>query len=148
MRYVSVSVAKLSAVARILLAALILFVTSAPASALDPSKAITQYLQDIWQTKDGLPQNTITAIAQTPDGYLWLGTREGLIRFDGWRFTVFDSSTTPEITQDQVLSLLADRQGRLWIGTWGGGLVRLEGGRFTRFSTEDGLPARLDLQSL
>jgi len=68
MRYVSVSVAKLSAVARILLAALILFVTSAPASALDPSKAITQYLQDIWQTKDGLPQNTITAIAQTPDG--------------------------------------------------------------------------------
>ncbi len=113
------------------------------ASALDPTKAITQYLQDIWQTQDGLPQNTITAIAQTPDGYLWLGTREGLIRFDGARFTVFDSSTTPEITQDQVLSLLADRQGRLWIGTWGGGLVRLEGGRFTRFSSEDGLPGDL-----
>lgn len=113
------------------------------AFALDPSKAITQYLQDIWQTKDGLPQNTITAIAQTPDGYLWLGTREGLIRFDGARFTVFDSKTTPEITQDQVLSLLADRQGRLWIGTWGGGLVQLEGGRFTRFSSEDGLPGDL-----
>jgi len=113
------------------------------AAALDPSKAITQYLHETWQTKDGLPQNTITAIAQTPDGYLWLGTREGLIRFDGVRFKVFDSRTTPEITQDQILSLLADRQGRLWIGTWGGGLVRLDGGQFTRFSSEDGLPGDL-----
>lgn len=113
------------------------------AAALDPSKAITQYLHDIWQTRDGLPQNTITAIAQTPDGYLWLGTREGLIRFDGVRFTVFDSDNTPEITQDQVLSLLADRQGRLWIGTWGGGLVLFEGRRFTRFTSEDGLPGDL-----
>lgn len=116
---------------------------SPAALALEPRKAITQYLHDIWQTRDGLPQNTITAIAQTPDGYLWLGTREGLIRFDGVRFTVFDSDTTPEITQDQVVSLLADRQGRLWIGTWGGGLVRLEGGKFTRFSSEDGLPGDL-----
>jgi len=113
------------------------------AAALDAAKAITQYLHDIWQTRDGLPQNTITAIAQTPDGYLWLGTREGLIRFDGVRFTVFDSNTTPEITQDQVLSLLADRQGRLWIGTWGGGLLRLEAGRFTRYTSEDGLPGDL-----
>ncbi|MDP2323146.1 MAG: two-component regulator propeller domain-containing protein, partial [Gammaproteobacteria bacterium] len=120
-----------------------LLATTAQLRALDPAKAITQYTHDIWQTKDGLPQNTITAIAQTPDGYLWLGTREGVIRFDGHRFTVFDSSTTPEIAQDQVLSLLADRQGRLWIGTWGGGLVRYESGTFTRFSSEDGLPGDL-----
>lgn len=127
----------------ILLATAVSLAMPSGAAALDPAKAITQYLHDVWQTRDGLPQNTITAIAQTPDGYLWLGTREGLIRFDGVRFTVFDSTTTPEITQDQVLSLLADRKGRLWIGTWGGGLIRLEGGRFTRFTSEDGLPGDL-----
>ncbi|MFA5911171.1 MAG: two-component regulator propeller domain-containing protein [Vicinamibacterales bacterium] len=121
----------------------ILLLAPRPALALDPAKAITQYLHEIWQTKDGLPQNTITAIAQTSDGYLWLGTRAGLIRFDGVRFTVFSSQTTPEITQDQILSLLADRQGRLWIGTWGGGLVRMDRGSFTRFSTSDGLPSDL-----
>ncbi len=121
----------------------ILLLAPRPALALDPTKAITQYLHEIWQTKDGLPQNTITAIAQTSDGYLWLGTRAGLIRFDGVRFTVFSSQTTPEITQDQILSLLTDRQGRLWIGTWGGGLVRMDRGTFTRFSTSDGLPSDL-----
>jgi len=121
----------------------LLLTTATAAFALEPGRAITQYIHDTWQTRDGLPQNTITAIAQTADGYLWMGTREGLIRFDGVRFKVFDSTTTPEIAQDQVLSLLADRRGRLWIGTWGGGLIRMEGGRFTRFSTADGLPSDL-----
>ncbi len=121
----------------------LLFAAPTRLRALDPARAITQYTHNVWQTKDGLPQNTITAVAQTPDGYLWLGSREGLIRFDGTRFTVFDSRTTPEITQDQVLSLLADRRGRLWIGTWGGGLVRFEAGKFTRYSGEDGLPGEL-----
>jgi diguanylate cyclase (GGDEF)-like protein len=121
----------------------LLFCSLSPVLALEPGRAITQYVHDIWQTKDGLPQNTITAVAQTADGYLWLGTREGLIRFDGVRFRVFDSSTNPEITQDQVLSLLADRHGRLWVGTWGGGLLLLDNGRFTRFSTADGLPSDL-----
>lgn len=133
----------LTALLRAGLAVLVLFAAPTFALALDPRKAITQYQHEIWQTKDGLPQNTITAIAQTADGYLWLGTRAGLIRFDGVRFTVFSSQTTPEITQDQILSLLADRHGRLWIGTWGGGLVRMERGVFTRFSTADGLPSDL-----
>ena len=110
------------------------------ALALDPGKAVTQYIQDVWQTEQGLPQNTITAIAETPDGYLWLGTREGLVRFDGVRFTVFDSRTTPELGHNWVLCLLADRAGRLWIGTSGGGVVRLEQGRFTRYAEPDGLP--------
>jgi diguanylate cyclase (GGDEF)-like protein len=98
-------------------------------------------MQDVWQTGDGLPQNTVTSIVQTPDGYLWMGTREGLVRFDGARFTVFDTRTNPELGKNWVLSLLVDRDGRLWIGTSGGGLVRLAGGRFTRFSTTDGLPS-------
>jgi diguanylate cyclase (GGDEF)-like protein len=123
--------------ARVFLSALLL---ASPAMALDPARAITQYMHDVWQTGDGLPQNTVTAIAQTADGYLWLGTREALVRFDGVRFTAFDTRTTPELGHDWVMSLLADDNGGLWIGTAGGGLVRMESGRFTRLTTEDGLP--------
>lgn len=108
--------------------------------ALDPAKAVTQYMHDVWQTEQGLPQNTVNALAQTPDGYLWIGTREGLARFDGVRFTVFDTRTTPELGHSFVRCLLVDHKGRLWIGTSGGGLVRREGDRFTRYGEKDGLP--------
>jgi diguanylate cyclase (GGDEF)-like protein len=132
-----------AALARFILATSLLLITPSSVMALDSTKALTQFIHTIWQTKDGLPQNTVTAIAQTSDGYLWLGTREGLARFDGVRFTVFTSESTPELAQSQILSLLADRKGRLWIGTWGGGLTLLEGGRFTRFSAAEGLPSDL-----
>ena len=124
------------------LAALVLAIP-VPALALDPAKALTQFIHSVWQARDGLPQNTITAIAQTPDGYLWLGTREGLARFDGVRFTIYTNENTPALTQSQILSLHADRDGRLWIGTWGGGLTKLENGRFSRFGSEQGLPNEL-----
>jgi len=64
---------------------------------LDPTKALSQLRHDVWGTREGLPQNTVPAIAQTKDGYLWLGTELGLARFDGLRFTVFDMSNTPEL---------------------------------------------------
>ncbi|MDP1568475.1 MAG: two-component regulator propeller domain-containing protein [Vicinamibacterales bacterium] len=115
----------------------------APAAALPGDKALTQYMHHVWQTRDGLPQNTITAVVQTPDGYLWLGTREGLVRFDGARFTVFETRTTPALGHNFVRSLMADRAGRLWIGTSGGGLVRMEHGTFTRFAAADGLPSEM-----
>ena len=75
--------------------ALALGLAAAPASALDPAKRITQYGRDVWQIEDGLPQSTMKAIEQTREGYLWLGTEEGVARFDGMRFTVFDSATRP-----------------------------------------------------
>jgi ligand-binding sensor domain-containing protein len=78
------------------LAAAALLCWPAPAAALDPHKLLTQYSLDVWQVEDGLPQNTIRAIHQTRDGYLWMATEEGLVRFDGVRFTVFDSVSTPE----------------------------------------------------
>ncbi len=59
--------------------------------ALDPNKAMTQYVHEAWTTENGLPQNSVTSILQTRDGYLWFGTQEGLVRFDGIRFTVFNS---------------------------------------------------------
>ena len=80
-----------------------------------------------WGTEAGLPQNTVNAITQTRDGYLWLGTRDGLARFDGVRFTVFGlREGLPSI---EVQALFEDRQGQLWIGTGGGGLSRLFQGR-------------------
>ena len=106
---------------------------------LDPAKAITQYTHDVWQADQGLPQNSILAIAQTPDGYLWLGTEEGLVRFDGVRFTVFDQRTTPEIKGNTISVLLTDREGSLWIGTSGGGLVRYRNRQFTHYGMQDGL---------
>ena len=108
--------------------------------ALDPNKAVTQYMQQNWQHKDGLPQNTVTAIAQTPDGYLWLGTLEGLVRFDGVRFTTFNTQNSLALPDNLVVTLTVDKLGRLWIGTTGGGLVRLEtDGSFTAIKFVDGL---------
>jgi len=93
---------------------------------LDPDKKITQYLLDHWDARDGLPQNSVYAIAQTPDGYLWLGTEEGLARFDGVRFTVYNSRNVPGLTANFIWSLLEDRRGNLWIGTNDGGLNRFD----------------------
>ena len=89
----------------------------ADALALDPSVQLTQYVLDNWQIPDGLPQSSAQALARTADGYLWVGTQEGLARFDGVRFTVFDSAGEPAIPNKHISVLLGDRAGRLWIGT-------------------------------
>jgi ligand-binding sensor domain-containing protein len=120
-------------------AAALALLLAMPVRALDPAKAITQYVHDVWQSEQGLPQNTVLSICQTRDGYLWLGTQEGLARFDGVRFTVFDKNNTPELKRNWVGTLFEDRAGNLWIGLQGGGLVRLQNGRFTAFTTKDGL---------
>ena len=87
------------------------------AVALDSPRELSQFGHEVWLTENGLPQNTVHAIAQTSDGYIWIGTEEGLARFDGVKFTVFDKQNTPEIKSNYIRSLLADRQGALWIGT-------------------------------
>lgn len=97
-----------------------------------------QYGHELWQTEQGLPQNTVQALVQTRDGYLWLGTKEGLARFDGIRFTVFDKQNTPQLLNPQIRSLYEDRESRLWIAT-PGGLLMFERGAFTAFTTKDGL---------
>ncbi len=106
---------------------------------LDPHLAITQYTQDVWGTESGLPQATILGIAQTADGYLWLASEEGLVRFDGVRFAVFDKENTPQLQANDVRALLVDRKDNLWIGTNGGGLTRYKDGLFTTFTARDGL---------
>ena len=95
---------------------------------LNPDKALTQYIHEVWQDEQGLPQSTVAAIVQTRDGYLWLGTQEGLVRFNGVRFTIFDKGNTPSFAASHnVRALYEDASGTLWIGTFGGGKGRRGG---------------------
>lgn len=102
--------------------------------------AQAQYRFDSWTTDNGLPHNFVRDILQTRDGYLWLATLDGLARYDGVRFTVFDKSNTPGLTSNSFSVLLEDDEGALWIGTNNGGLTRYRQGVFTTFTTADGLP--------
>ncbi len=83
-----------------------------------------------WHMEEGLPDGEITAIAQTPDGYLWVGTPKGLARFDGTRFRVYVPRNTPELRHPGIASLLTDHAGRLWIGATDGTMLRWSAGKF------------------
>src|SRR3954453_1403842 len=107
------------------------------ALALDPSKSLIQFPHRTWQTTDGLPQNSVLALAQTPDGYLWGGTWEGLVRFDGVRFTVFDKNNTPALPGSSVHCLERAPDGMLWIGT-NEGLASWRRGAFLPISPPPG----------
>jgi ligand-binding sensor domain-containing protein len=86
--------------------------------ALDPSLAISQYGHTAWTTRERFSKGTINAIAQTPDGYLWLGTEFGLLRFDGVRNVPWQPPAGYHLASSNVRSLLGARDGTLWIGTW------------------------------
>ncbi|HEY6334108.1 MAG TPA: two-component regulator propeller domain-containing protein [Blastocatellia bacterium] len=105
------------------------------------SRAVhAQYRLDHWTTDNGLPQNSIRDIVQTRDGYIWLATHDGLVRFDGVRFTVFNKSNSPGIIANRFIRLIEDGQGDLWAATEYVGLTRLHQGRFVTYTTETGLP--------
>jgi len=111
----------------------------APAWGLDPKLALTQFGHDVWTTSNGLPQDSVRAIAQTADGYLWFATIDGLARFDGVSFTVFNGSNTPVLRQSAMAALLAAPDGSLWIGTANNGLLRYGNGGFEKLAVS-GLP--------
>jgi len=93
---------------------------NAAEAGLHTTNSNSAYQVKYWTTEDGLPQHQISCLKQTRDGYLWIGTHFGLSRFDGIRFTSFDESTTPEITNESIDALAEDSEGTLWIGTAGG----------------------------
>lgn len=95
------------------------------------------YQLDTWEVEDGLPENSATAMARTPDGYLWFGTFNGLVRFDGAKFTVYHPGNTPQLPSAGIVNIHADRSGRLWISTYTG-LVLMEGSNWRRVRDEDG----------
>ena len=106
---------------------------------LDPQKDISHYIIDQWSIDNSnIPQDSILSMIQTRDGYLWVGTYEGLSRFDGLRFTVFDKSNTPEMQNNGMMVMAEGADGAVWIGTPNGLLCRL-GDKFRNFTVRDGL---------
>jgi ligand-binding sensor domain-containing protein/signal transduction histidine kinase len=101
--------------------------------------ATAQYRFDVWTTDNGLPQNSVTSILQTRDGYLWFTTFGGVVRYDGARFTVFNSGNTPGLLTSRFNGLMEDREGNLWIRPEGG-LTRYKDGQFKTYTTREGLP--------
>src|SRR6185503_15853458 len=108
----------------VLVVSLGLLLGAASTHALDPAKAATQYHLDTWGVKDGLPAHSVTDIEQSRDGYVWLATQGGLVRFDGVKFTVYDSSNVPAMPQPLVWSLSPSRDGGLWAGAYGSGILK------------------------
>ena len=95
---------------------------------------------DHWTADNGLPQNSVRDIVQTQDGYLWFTTFDGLVRFDGVRFTVFNKSNSPGLASNRFVSLFEDRWGDLWAALETGEVVRRHQGRFTTYNQAQGLP--------
>jgi diguanylate cyclase (GGDEF)-like protein len=118
---------------------LALFTVPPTVLALDPERQLTQYARQTWRAPEALPHDDVTSILQTHDGYLWVGTVEGLARFDGVRSVVFDKSNTKAFTNNWVKALLEDKAGRLWVATFGGGLLCRERGQFARYDATRGL---------
>ncbi len=102
--------------------------------------AAPSYRFDHWAMDDGLPQNTVRAIRQTRDGYLWLATFDGLVRFDGQRFTVFNKGNTKGIGSNRFDQLFEDRYGTLWVVTDENYVVRYQADVFTTWTPQEGLP--------
>ncbi|HEY0083721.1 MAG TPA: two-component regulator propeller domain-containing protein [Pyrinomonadaceae bacterium] len=94
---------------------------------------------ETWTTEQGLPGDTVRAVRQTRDGYLWIATQGGLARFDGVRFQVFNQQNVKAFRTNECSELLEDASGQLWIGTIGGGLLRYAAGKFTAYGRAEGL---------
>src|SRR5947209_3318327 len=120
---------------------ILLLAVATCSAALEPIRSIKQYVHNVWTASDGLPQNSIFATLQTHDGYLWFGTGDGLVRFNGAQFAVFDKVAFPALNSNVIQVLFEDRDEKsLWIGTFGGGLARFVNGAFQSYGVQDGLP--------
>ena len=110
--------------------------------ALDPQKKISQYGYSVWSHQNGLPANSIRVATQTRDGYIWLGTTAGLLRFDGVRFEVISTDTTDINNQEVIAALCETRDSTLWIGTAYDGLRRIKKGKLLPCNTANGFPKK------
>src|SRR5918996_1636571 len=94
---------------------------------------------DFWNKENGLPQNSVYAITQSRDGYIWMATQEGLVRYDGVRFSLFNRKNIPALKQNYVVSILQASDDSMWLGTFGGGVTRLNENHSTTITTQEGL---------
>jgi signal transduction histidine kinase/ligand-binding sensor domain-containing protein len=114
---------------------------SRPAFGLDPNRTLTQYVHRIWQTQQGLPQGAILQIFQTRDGYLWLATQTGLVRFDGVGFTPVEEIIPGAPANLWVRNVVEDDQGALWLSSNDTGVFKLTPRGVTEYTTKQGLPS-------
>ena len=115
-------------------------VVSALLLTLSTGRAQSQYRFENWTTDNGLPQNGVRGVGQMPDGYLWFTTFDGLVRFDGVRFTVFDKSNTQGIYSNRFSTLQIETDGTLLAGTEDGCLTSYHDGTFRSYTAAEGLP--------
>jgi len=113
-----------------LLTALALVCFADSAKALSSHKSIVQYIRDEWDAEQGFPGGPVYAIAQTPDGFLWIGSEKGLVRFDGFRFRLFAHSDSTSFPAGPILDLALDGDGNLWVRAQGPRLLRYHDGKF------------------
>jgi ligand-binding sensor domain-containing protein/signal transduction histidine kinase len=111
-----------------------------PVSAFDAPAKPADYIAAHWDTEDGLPHNFVRSIYQTREGYLWIGTEQGVARFDGLKFTIFNQHNTPAILNNLITSFAETADGSLWMGT-SFGLVRYHDGQFSSYGRTNGLKA-------
>ena len=111
-----------------------------PVSALRPEASLSQYVHAGWQSDSGL-QAAVRRLKQTPDGYLWLATRSGLVRFDGVRFSTYRAGPETGLESSTMQDLLVDPDGSLWVATLGGGIAHYQRGGFRSYTSRDGLPS-------
>jgi ligand-binding sensor domain-containing protein/signal transduction histidine kinase len=114
-------------------------VLALPAFALNPTYQISQYAHTSWRSDAGI--TAVRRIKQTPDGYLWLATRGGLVRFDGVRFTTFKAGSEQGLESSTTQDLVIDPDGSMWIATFGGGIAHYQAGKFHTYTVKDGLPS-------
>ncbi|HEY0971402.1 MAG TPA: two-component regulator propeller domain-containing protein [Gemmatimonadales bacterium] len=128
--------------ARLARAAAVLLLCATPARPLHPQGALqaSHHAVATWGTEQGLPSSIVLGIQQTADGYLWLATYEGLVRFDGVRFRTFGDTDIPRLRRGSFVSLVLDSAGALWAASESGELVRRQEGQWTVFDAADGLP--------
>lgn len=109
------------------------------ALALDPGRAPSEYGQDTWGPEEGLPQVSVQALAQDAEGFLWLGSQEGLVRFDGLDFRTWGRRQVPEMSSSSVTALAVAGEDTLWLGTSAGGVLRKAGEQWTAWTEAQGL---------
>jgi len=115
---------------------------------LDPARPLASLAHRTWRSEDGLPQDTATALLETRDGFLWMGTGAGLVRFDGNAFEHHSRLNVPGFTHNEIQCLAEDGEGALWVGTSKPGLYRFQGGQLRTFGPGEGLPEKPILRLL
>ena len=114
---------------------------SRPATSPASEHSPQSWVHESWTVKDGLPVNSINTLLQDRAGYIWAATFDGLVRFDGIRFTVFNSANSEELPSNRIIQLKEGRDGALWLITEQGHVVRFRDGRFTNVAFERGKPS-------